>query len=446
MRERIITILTVIIVAFVMGGCTMHHHHKRAKYDRYKQEDVLRPESIEVYDVKVNNVWERVNNGRRLLRDFPFTRVRPVLDFKGKFSDQFYSKMDYRYKYSKLEDVDFWKLRVNPYAEDFIYVLPMWANKFKRVSDDLFKDIGYSYNLSKKEQEILKWWISQGGILWIEGGIYSTRYDTFKRNGEIDSKAIIDKISKKSKNLNFFDRRVKTYMYMSKKLDYVNYVPLEIDFKTKSDIAYFKDIRDLKIVTNNYLTADFMPRGKYLIKSERGKPLVSFIQYGRGGVVFLRPFEFIDKMYDGELLRWKLIYYLLNRMYEDKNKKTDGYKEIKEQLNGSKVIVTHNIHFAYDSYKILPESIKYIKMIAKYLKEYPNKRVEIQGHTDSIASRGYNYKLSLNRANSVKRELVKMGIASDRIKTVGYGEDRPIATNKSEEGRALNRRVEFHIQ
>ncbi len=328
-------ILGLITIIFIFEGCS-------TKNDIAFQKHILSPEKVEIYDISVDNIWQNINNGRQLLKEFPFISRAPIIDFRGKFSNQFYSKIDYRYKFANIKNVDFWKLRTNPFAEDFIYVLPMWANEFKRVSNDLFTDIGYSYNLSLKEQEILKWWIGEGGILWIEGGIYSTRYDTFKKNGEIDQKAIDNKLIKKSKNLRFFNRTVYTYIYKAKKLDLVNYEPLKINYKAKSNIPYFKDIKNLQIITRNFLTVGFMPKGDYLLKSTKGKPLVSFIQYGKGGVVFLRPFEFQNTMYDGELLRWKLIFFLLNKTYLRENdtellKQISTNKTVREKTPNKKV-------------------------------------------------------------------------------------------------------------
>jgi len=431
MKKYIISLIGLILL---LGGCA-------SKNEVITEKKILSPESVEIYDISVDKFWKDTNHGRKLLKDFPFISYKPVIGFKGKFSDQFYSKIDYRYKFDNIKDVDFWKLRTNPFAEDFIYVLPMWVNEFKRVSNDLFEDIGYTYNLSTKEQEILKWWIGEGGILWIEGGIYSTRYDTFKKNGEIDKVAINNKIIKKSANLKFFDRSVYTYVYKSKRVDSINYEPLELNYKTKSKYPYFSDIKYLQIKTDNFLTADFLPKGDYLLESLKGKPLVSFIRYGKGGVVFLRPFEFQDKRYDGELLRWRLIFWLMNRMYI----KDNGYQIVKDKFDNNKVFTLHNLHFAYNSYKLTQKSIKLLEPIANYLKFHPKTKVRVEGHTDSIASRKYNLRLSKRRANSVKEALVKMGISPNRIYTVGYGEDKPIATNKTARGRALNRRVDFII-
>jgi len=93
----------------------------------------------------------------------------------------------------------------------------------------------------------------------------------------------------------------------------------------------------------------------------------------------------------------------------------------------------------------LPESIKLLRPIAQYLLSHPNTKIRVEGNTDSIASRKYNNRLSKNRAKSVKKELIKMGVSSKRIFTIGYGKDRPIATNITAQGRALNRRVDFVI-
>ncbi len=427
-----------ILGLFLLSGCSL-------RQDNISEKKILSPETVEVYDVSIQDLWKKRNYGRELLKGFPFVSNEPIVDFRGKFSDQFYGKIDYRYKFASLKDVDFWKLRTNPFLEDFIYVLPMWANNFMHISNDLFEDIGFSYNLSTKEQEILKWWIGEGGILWIEGGIYSTRYDTFNKIGEIDTKALIKNIIKKSSNLTFFDRKVKTYMYMAKKLDNINFALLSIKYKTHSSVKYFSDIKNLQVISKNFLNVDFMPKGKNLLFSKSGKPLVTFIPYGKGGVVFLRAFDFQNKMYDGELLRWRLLYYLLNRMYIEKHKKNNPYKFVKEKFDNNQTFSLHNLHFAYKSSKLSKESITLLKPIANYLIKHPSYKIIVAGHTDDIGSAKYNKKLSYQRANSVKKALIELGVSSSRITAKGYGEDIPIAPNTTEQGRAKNRRVEFTI-
>jgi outer membrane protein OmpA-like peptidoglycan-associated protein len=83
--------------------------------------------------------------------------------------------------------------------------------------------------------------------------------------------------------------------------------------------------------------------------------------------------------------------------------------------------------------------------LSRILNAYPTAQVQLSGHTDNTGTPDANQNLSLNRANAVKQMLVDGGIAADRIATIGYGQDRPIASNDAEEGRAKNRRLELTV-
>lgn len=80
-----------------------------------------------------------------------------------------------------------------------------------------------------------------------------------------------------------------------------------------------------------------------------------------------------------------------------------------------------------------------------YLKAHPAKRVKISGHTDNRGTHAHNLDLSQRRANTVKNYLIANGISADRIDAKGYSYDKPIAGNDTDEGRALNRRVEMDL-
>jgi OOP family OmpA-OmpF porin len=87
-----------------------------------------------------------------------------------------------------------------------------------------------------------------------------------------------------------------------------------------------------------------------------------------------------------------------------------------------------------------------LKTVSDFLKEFPKARGEISGHTDNVGSKAYNAKLSQERADSVKNYIVeKLGISPDRITTKGYGFSKPVASNTTREGRALNRRIEANF-
>jgi outer membrane protein OmpA-like peptidoglycan-associated protein len=109
-------------------------------------------------------------------------------------------------------------------------------------------------------------------------------------------------------------------------------------------------------------------------------------------------------------------------------------------------ITLRGIYFDFDKSTIKPESRPALEDAAKMLKENPTISVEIQGHTDSKGSDSYNLTLSDQRAASVVTYLVtNLGIDQSRLTSKGYGESMPIATNDTDAGRALNRRVEFKI-
>jgi len=105
--------------------------------------------------------------------------------------------------------------------------------------------------------------------------------------------------------------------------------------------------------------------------------------------------------------------------------------------------VLDNVLFDFDKSNIKPQFFYFLDEAAAVFAQNPNLNVRIEGHTDNIGTAAYNMKLSLRRANAVVDYLVKKGIAKDRLTAEGFGFTRPVATNDTKEGRALNRRVEL---
>lgn len=108
--------------------------------------------------------------------------------------------------------------------------------------------------------------------------------------------------------------------------------------------------------------------------------------------------------------------------------------------------VLRNIYFDFDKASFKNESYTELNRLETMMAQNPGMEIEISGHTDKIGSRAYNKDLSQRRANAVKNYLVNKGVDARRIKSVGYGEEKPLASNDDEnEGRELNRRVEFQV-
>jgi len=111
------------------------------------------------------------------------------------------------------------------------------------------------------------------------------------------------------------------------------------------------------------------------------------------------------------------------------------------------VRVELDVKFDFDKSVVKPDSYADIKNLADFMKQYPATSTTVEGHTDSVGPDAYNQKLSERRASAVKQVLTNQyGVESSRVQSVGYGESRPVADNKTEAGRAVNRRVEAQVE
>jgi OOP family OmpA-OmpF porin len=108
--------------------------------------------------------------------------------------------------------------------------------------------------------------------------------------------------------------------------------------------------------------------------------------------------------------------------------------------------VIHGIAFDFDSAVIRPESTPVLEELFTNLQADPRGRIVIEGHTSSEGTETYNLRLSQQRAESVRADLVRRGLAGARVTATGLGESKPIASNADENGRSLNRRVAVTCQ
>lgn len=129
-------------------------------------------------------------------------------------------------------------------------------------------------------------------------------------------------------------------------------------------------------------------------------------------------------------------------------------KEIADDLEGAHVerigegiviVFDSGLLFDFDSYALKGATRDNLRELASSMKKYEETEIRILGHTDSVGSESYNEKLSGQRADAVKNFLIREGIPSARMRTEGYGETDPVASNETDEGRELNRRVEIVI-
>lgn len=133
-----------------------------------------------------------------------------------------------------------------------------------------------------------------------------------------------------------------------------------------------------------------------------------------------------------------------NAVYVTRIRVAESEKSIYDELSKTGRWTTQGILFDTGKSNIKPESTPTLKQIAAAFKAYPDLKVEIQGHTDNVGKPDGNLKLSQARAEAVKKVLTtEYGVKADQLTAKGYGDTKPLADNKTAEGRANNRRVEL---
>ena len=114
-------------------------------------------------------------------------------------------------------------------------------------------------------------------------------------------------------------------------------------------------------------------------------------------------------------------------------------------LTADKIELAEKLFFAYDAPDLLPKSEDILGEVARLLKDHPELRVRVEGHTDDRGIPKHNLELSQGRADAVRKSLIAHGVPAERVEAKGYGSERPIDTNKTNEGRDRNRRVDLVI-
>ena len=121
------------------------------------------------------------------------------------------------------------------------------------------------------------------------------------------------------------------------------------------------------------------------------------------------------------------------------------YEEVEEVAEAVRVEL--DVKFDFDKADVKQDSYSDIENLAEFMKQYPQTATTVEGHTDSTGNAAYNQNLSERRAAAVRDTLVNQyGVEADRVNAVGYGKDRPVADNATNEGRAINRRVEASVE
>jgi len=203
-------------------------------------------------------------------------------------------------------------------------------------------------------------------------------------------------------------------------------LPLDLE-KDKDKVIDMSDICDTTIDTmnvNRYGCVDIIQEKEDEVVEE---------------VIEIKPIEKVEDIYIPKPIEVKKQVIPIVKKKLQKKIKPKIENNDKEKRNLEKEV----IYFEYKSSVITEKSVNILDRIVAIMQKEPTLKLELSAYTDSLASKKYNKKLSLNRAIIVKNHLMEEGILSSRIKIYGRGEDSPIASNDTKEGRAKNRRVEI---
>jgi outer membrane protein OmpA-like peptidoglycan-associated protein len=140
--------------------------------------------------------------------------------------------------------------------------------------------------------------------------------------------------------------------------------------------------------------------------------------------------------------------YKMDQQIKQLKEKTAGSGVDVSETDGGKAILVNlpdGVTFDVGSYTLKPEFRATLDQVAQSLKDYPDSLIDVYGHTDSTGSDAFNQTLSENRARTVANYLASQGVNAARIRSQGFGETMPVASNDTPEGRSKNRRVEIKI-
>ncbi len=273
-----------------------------------------KPEEAYTFSVTANGISREIMDTRPdLLKGFPFVSYQPVVKFRGKYPPEFYSRIKQRWSAESLKAADIWKLRNDGSLYDVIYTNPLWIGDLPIKENDLLKNIAYSSNISEEQFKVLENWIKEGGILWIESAIFISSYD-YNLNNFNDQK--LKELTEKIRAMTIFGNKVYVRTSKARRIDEFNTEKLSVVVSPEENIL--KHVKSLDFGINRLLLEQTDYIGMYITID--GEPIVksgdavyaSYINYGKGKIITLAPFDFKNVYYDGELLRLNLLLWALN--------------------------------------------------------------------------------------------------------------------------------------
>jgi len=309
-----ITGLVLAASIMMLGGCA-------TKEDTIKElkEELTAEKPIGIYSapptaITLSDEW----NPHPVLGDFPFVASVMPYNFQGKFHTDFYDKLTVSWKAVALDRVDWSAFAKNPKLYDIIYLQNVGIADSGPIADDFMTNIAKAYNISPADMEQMKRWISEGGVLWSEAGVCASRFETFYPSGGINDVKTMGLFSKERGKV--FGVPARYRLLKSASIDMVNYEPQRLLLKAAGSASQLsgvsKVIFNQKQFVESYPIIDEHP----LLVDQTGTVYAGYGTVGKGLIITTVPSVYWQADDDGELYRWKLLSWVMQRKGEQSAK------------------------------------------------------------------------------------------------------------------------------
>jgi hypothetical protein len=286
-----------------------------AKNEYTVGDNLKEPNEVHVFTVPLNSLDRELADGSSsVVKGFPFISFQSAKNFRGKFPREFYTPMEGKWKAESIREVDFWRLQKEPSLHDVIYMGPLWFQEFRKKGDDLLENIAYSFNISKEQLAVLDGWIRNGGILWLEPGLYISTYD-YRLNRYDDKK--LGELVRSLQRMKLYKKGVSVQVLRAEKTDDLHLENLrhELEFMEGEKPGEVDEVnakvRSLLLEQSDYIGVYLAVDGVPLIKNKK-KLYASYLRVGKGMIITTAPFDFKSSYHDGEIFRLALLNWALD--------------------------------------------------------------------------------------------------------------------------------------
>ncbi|MDD5717332.1 MAG: hypothetical protein PHW64_05960 [Sulfuricurvum sp.] len=306
----------LIFLLMIFTGCAS----KNDALEEMKKE-LLNDTPIAVYTLPASGIYAPERWVKQtIFQEFPFITPLLSFDFQGKFHEDFYDQIEVSWNAVSLDKVDWDVLTQNSDGYDIIYAQSVGIAESGPLENDYAVNLAKAYNISPAKMESLKKWVENGGVFWVESGIKASRFETFYPYGGINDAKTIGLFAKEQGRLFSIPIQYKTMKSTS--VDMVNYETEAVLLHAPVSAAELKGVKNVNFKPVSFIESYPVIQSHPLLVDTRGSVYAGYATLGKGIVLTTVPTNYWQADDDGELYRWKLLSWILQR------KGIDGAKQL----------------------------------------------------------------------------------------------------------------------